>query len=478
MKKTLAGLLAGVCLGWTGLAAEWTWAWKPAPGAPAPKAEVCPLKYGKQWAYAIEIDDGPKWVRAFAVPFLAGYHYTDAPPGVSGGVRRPFLGSVSVIAASVDNNDASLNAEDLRALIGSGWGVMNHSYDHHANGWSGPSALLDDSQVQEDAFWSQAVLASKLPGGRAPSGAVYANGYTDYNRNDTMSACGIIVATRVAGGRSRDVTSVATKWMDFTRSYLDENVWINEGNKGLPMADFPGADKDGPAVNSLVIDFTYGIERKPESPNQQRWRTRLKTIEDRWGAGGADTLWCGTTAEVAEYALAAKSAQVSIISGKLKVVIPNHVPPSALTLRLKGMGKQAGAQAPEGGALYRQGEDLVLTTPRLGPWGVAPPTPRLRRAYEGPAVSVNFPRPEAIAGVTFRVFGNVQTPITYQLAIRTGAGDVAIGSRTLKAGWVVGGQLFPILPTKPAITGTGITISAADPLKAMTVWVVDEEKAK
>jgi hypothetical protein len=68
-------------------AAEWTWAWTLAPGDKVSTAEICTFKYGKTWAYAVEIDDGPKWVRTFAAPFLAGYHYTDAPPGVPGGSR-------------------------------------------------------------------------------------------------------------------------------------------------------------------------------------------------------------------------------------------------------------------------------------------------------------------------------------------------------------------------------------------------------
>ncbi|MFI5379103.1 MAG: hypothetical protein ACHRHE_07400, partial [Tepidisphaerales bacterium] len=52
-------------------AAEWTWTWQPGPGDKTPTAEICTFKYAKSWAYAVEIDDGPKWVRPFAMPFLA-----------------------------------------------------------------------------------------------------------------------------------------------------------------------------------------------------------------------------------------------------------------------------------------------------------------------------------------------------------------------------------------------------------------------
>jgi len=148
-------------------AAEWTWAWRPAPGEDKPPvAEICTLKFGKRWAYAIEIDDGPKWTASFAVGFLAHYHYTDAPPGVDGGAQRPFVGSAALIVGTIGNN---------HALLDSGWGVMNHSFNHRANDWGGESARLNDNQAIEDAFWSQALLAARLPGGHAPTGAVYAN---------------------------------------------------------------------------------------------------------------------------------------------------------------------------------------------------------------------------------------------------------------------------------------------------------------
>jgi hypothetical protein len=457
-------------------AVEWSWTWPPGTGDQTPTAEICTFKYGKTWAYAIEIDDGPKWVRPFAVPFLADYHYTDAPPGVAGGNRRPFVGSIAVIVGSTGNNDSAANWDDLAALLQAGWSVMNHSFDHRANGWSGPAAQLTDQQAREDAFWSQAILAAKLPGGRAPTGAVYANGYTDYNRNDALAACGIGIATRVGGSSPRDVLSPKVKWMDFTRSYLDESVWSNPSNKSDPMADFPGGGKESPAANSLVIDFTHVIDQKPGSPNQDRWRTRLKTIESRWGAGGTDTLWCAPTAEVADYVRVAKAAKLTVAPGKLTISLPDDIPGSALTVRISGIGPRAVLKAPEGGAVYRQGNTVVVTSPRIGPWGAAAPKPRLKCIYAGPAVSVDFPEPVAIAGVTLRVFGNAPAALPYRLAVRTPAGEQVFAERTIGPGWVVGGHLCPIIPAAPAMTGTGIVVTAAQPLKAMSVWAIDDGK--
>ena len=467
----LAALLPGVGLS----AAQWTWTWEPAPGAPVPSAEICTFQYGKTWAYALELDDGPKWARSFAAPFLAGFHYTDAPPGTPGGVRRPFVGSVAVIVGATGNNDSALNWEDLRALREAGWGVINHSYDHRANGWSGPAAHLSDTQARADAFWSQTVLAAFLPGGRAPTAVAYANGYTDYNRDHALTSCGIAIATLVGGRSPRNVLDPKVDWMNFPRSYLDETVWTNPWNKSQPMADFPGGGQPEPAAHSFVIDFTHVIEQKPESANQQRWRTRLQTIESRWGAAGADSLWCAPTGEIADYLRAAKAATVKLEPGKLSIAWPEDLPGSALTLRLTGLESAAALPVPAGGALYRQGGSVFLTSPRLGLWGAPPLAPRLKRIYDGPVTSVDFPKPVAVAGVTLRVFGNAATALPYRLAVRTSAGEQVFAERTVGPGWVVGGHLCPIVPTRPAILGTGLTVQTADLLKTMTIWALEEQ---
>ena len=242
------------------------------------------------------------------------------------------------------------------------------------------------------------------------------------------------------------------------------------------MADFPGGGKESPAANNFIIDFTHVIEQKPGSANQERWRTRLKTIEGRWGAGGADTLWCAPTAEVADYVRAAKAARVTVAAGKLTIALPDEIPGSAITVRILGIGPQAALKAPEGGAVYRQGDAVVLTSPRIGLWGVAAPKPRIKCIYDGPAVSVDFPKPVAIAGVTLRVFGNAPVAQPYRLAVRTADGEKVFAERTVGPGWVVGGHLCPIIPTGPAITGTGIAVTAAPQLKAMSVWAIDDFK--
>lgn len=452
-------------------AAEWTWTWTPAAGDAPPSAAATAFKYGKDWAYAVEIDDGPKWVRDFAVPFLAAHAFTDAPPGIAGGRRLPFVGSVAAVVANIGFNDAHVSWDDLRALREAGWGVMNHSFDHRGYHWK-PEGRLDDDAVAVDAWWSQALLAAGL-GGRAPTGAVYANGYVDYNRGDALARNGVGIATRVGGSCPRELGAAESRWMDFPRNYLDEGVWAKDG--GAVLAQLPGADGDGPAAGSLIIDFTHGIERDPASANHRRWKDRLTTIAGRWGADGADRLWCAPTAEVADYVRAARAARITVAPGRLGVSLPDGIPGSALTIRIRGGGAAAKVQAPAGGALHRQGADLVLTTPNLGTPGAPPPSPRIVAVYDGPAVSIDLPMPARIAGVVVGVAGGPKADATWRIALRTAAGARPLAERTLPGGrWTVGGQLCPLLPLQQPVAATGLTVEPVPELRRMVVWAVAE----
>lgn len=455
-------------------AAEWTWEWTPAAGEGPVKAEICPLKYGKTWAYAIEIDDGPKWVRSFAVPFFATYRYTDAPPGVAGGAPRPFVGSVAAVASAIGANDAAVDGGDFAALAAVGWGVMNHSMYHDGRSWGDEGGRLDDRRVREDAFWSQVLIAAAMPGGRAPTGAVYANGYTDYNRNDALRSVGIGIATRVGASGIRDTGSPRVAWLDFPRSYLDESAWTNEWSKGAVMADFPGAAGEGPGPRSLVVDFTHDIAREADSANQKRWRERLETIEKRWGISGTDTLWGAPTAEVADYVRAAAAATVQVSRGKVTVRLPDGIPGSALTVRLSGLGPKAVAKPPKDGVLHRQGAEAWVTGPLLGTAGTAPPA--VRCVYDGKAGSIDLPAGTTVAGVWLRYAGELPAGFAYPLALRTASGEKQLPGRPLRAGWFAGSEVRALLPDEPAVTATGIIAGTHPRVTGMRVWAVDDGK--
>lgn len=473
-RHLLAPLLPlALVLGTTLDAAEWHYRWTAASRAPAagPQATVCTFRYGKRWAYSLELDDGPKWNLDFGVPFLAGYRYTDAPPGITGGQLRPFVGGVAPIAGSIGANGSLLDWQDLAALQAAGWGVINHSFAHSGRSWGDASGQMSDVQIREDGFWSQALFAHHL--GRAPNAVVYANGYTDYNRGGALSALGIQVGTRVGGsGSSVDVTRADIAWMDLSRTYLDEGAWTNQHQHGDPMVGIP---KDvGPAAGQWLIDFTHGIDQDPESANHLRWRTRLGTIADTWGATGADSVWCAPSGEVAAYLHAARAAVVTVAAGELSVSLPDGQPGSALTVELRDLDPADVLTPPPGGVLYREGNRAWITTPTIGEAGLPAPMAGLHLAYTGPPGAITFERSTSVAAVMVRCHGKPGAERRYQVTLRTPEGERHIGERTFGDGWTSGTTLHALLPDHEAVVATGGTVTAIAPINQVQVWGVGD----
>ncbi len=469
INKTLSSLLlAPLSL----TAAEWTYTWPTSTkeSATTVSAEICQFKYGKTWAYAVEIDDGPKWVTTFAVPFLAQFHFTDAPPGIRGGTALPFVGSVAAIASTIDCNDTAVNHEDFLALSKAGWGVINHSLTHEGRSWGDEAGRLSDQQVQDDAFWSQVLIAAAMPNGRAPTAAVYANGYTDYNRGDALSKVGIRVATRVGGSSPRDVTSAKLAWMDFPRSYLDEGAWTNEWSKSEVMADFPATAEQGPAANAMVIDFTHDINRAADSANQQRWQARLATIEKRWGAGGADNLWCAPSGDISDYVHAAAAATLTHAAGKVTVRLPEDQPGTALTLKLTGIPLTTKLATPVGGTLHRQGTVAWVTSPLIGRAGTLPPA--VHCVYEGKASTIDLPAGTQVAGITLCIHGDLPQDFNFRVALRTAQGEQELPGRALRGGWFISSQTRALLPDVAAVDATGVITDTHACVTGMRVWAV------
>jgi hypothetical protein len=266
--------------------------------------------------------------------------------------------------------------------------------------------------------------------------------------------------------------------MDFPRSYLDENVWTNRASSGLIMADFPLSNDGKPIVNSLIIDFTHQIDRTLRSPNQERWMARLKTIESRWGAEGDDSMWCAPTAEVADYVHAAKTASFDVAPGRLTVHFSEDVPGTSLTLRLIGLSEKSKPGVPKEGGMYWRGNELFLTTPKITTTSHSHGEPHVRCVYDGPAISMMLSNEMSIAGVVLRLAGNAVQPVDCEVAVRSTQGEKTIGRKTIPAGWHFGSELFPIVPAQSPVIGNGIVVRAAEPVKTMTVWVVDEKKEK
>lgn len=440
----------------------WTYSWKAAAGEAAPNVSVSPLKYGKRWAYSVEIDDGPASTYAVSQPLLEQFAYTDAPPGIPGGKVRPFVGGAAVFPLRLNTGNATfLSWQQLRALRQKGWAVLNHGYRHAGNSWE-PNAGLTPPQFREELYWSQAVFAAEVGEGRSPTHFVYPNGYMEYK--PYLKEYGIRSASRVAG-KFPHLADTATDLLDMDRNYLDESVWSKMGDA---LAGIPAS----PAAGDLVIDFTHGMEADPNSANHRRWRTRLETIASRSGRAGDDTLWCAPTSEVVDYVLAARTALLQAKRGSLSLTFPREFAGTALTLHLSGLSSNAILPPPPGGALYRKGDQAWITTPPLGAPGAPAPKPGIVKVYEGPLQDFTPPHPIALAGIRVLQTGEPKPGFTLKIALTAPDGKttplVNASPGVNWGSWL----LYPLVPNRPALLTKSVQISKDPTLSRMEIWAL------
>jgi hypothetical protein len=444
--------------------ATWTLTWKAGRAEAAPAVEICPLKYGKRWAYAVEIDDGPVSTLTVSQPLLAACTFTDAPPGVPGGKTLPFVGGAAVIGARTGTANASfLNWDQVRRLQKNGWGLLSHSYRHSGYGWDAKGALTPD-QFRDELYWSQTIFAAESGTGRAPIHLVLPNGYTAYA--PYLAAFGLRSASRV-GGKPTPLRNTTADFADMDRNYLDESVWSRTADAlaGLPATPAPG---------SLIIDFTHGMEADPASANHKRWKERLGSLSGRWGRHGDDSVWCAPTSEVVAYTLAARAAAITSRPGRVTLRVPTTLPGTALRLHLRGVPPNAPLSTPPGGSLYRRGAEVWITTPRIGLPGAPAPRPHLRRVYRGPAENITLAAPARIAGIRILQQGKPKDGFTLGLSLVSPTGKTLPlfpgDPGTAWGTWL----LYPIVPNRAAVTAKAIRLNADPSLSQMEVWAVLE----
>jgi hypothetical protein len=446
-------------------AVEWTYSWKTAPGASAPKASVAPLKYGKRWAYTIEIDDSPRFVHEFGAELFARVHYTDAPAGTKGGKAYPVVGSVALWTMMIGANSTFLEEEDIRGLVARGWGMANHSYTHRGRTYGNPPEPLTLEEMRWELYWSQTVIASIL-GGRAPSHFVYPNGYTAYK--EAVQEAGLYSGSLVSGNGGRNLMKESGDLFLIPRNYLDEGSWVNSG-KSDPMWGF---EKD-PAEGDLVIDFTHGIT--PDSPNFERWVNRLEGIAKKYGKDGDSSFWSAPTQDIIHYRAAAKRAEVEVAAGALRVTLPEDAPGSALTIVLDGLGETDDLPVPEGGVVHRQGTRAWITTPMLGQPGLPPPQPYARKIWEGEPGECVLPTPSRLAGIRILRAGNPGTEFSMKAAYRTLDGaEHILAEKVLAPKWTGGYAVYSTVPGQDAPVVTSVSVTPHKIFKKMEVWVVAE----
>ncbi|MEI6035201.1 MAG: polysaccharide deacetylase family protein [Verrucomicrobiae bacterium] len=452
-------------------AATWSYSWPPSKSESEVRASVCPLKYDKKWAYAIELDDGTVPTGTFAPDFFAEFQYTDAAPGVGKGQRKPVVGSLALFPYRVGANITYVNFDQVREICGKGWAVANHSYSHKGKTYGDVPEILTPEQIKDELFWSQAVFAHEL--GHAPTHFVYPNGYTAYA--DSLGAVGIASASSVGGKGGISLVKMGDSFLSIPRCYLDEGAWTNSFRKGNPMDGIPAA---GPAAGDLIIDFTHNLSPDPGSANQKRWRERLGTLAAKFGADGTDEFWSAPTQDIIAYWRAAKVAEAQLAPGKLSVSLPDSLPGTPLTIRLDGVPAETNIPSPPGGSICRKDSTVWITTPVIGAPGAAALTPPVKQIYKGPpAPTIPLDSPRRIAAVRVRQHGNPTPDRQLNVNITLPDGSIQkFSEQTQPDGFISGTHVFSSVPNREAPLAKSVEITTDPSIKEVEIWAADDAR--
>ena len=86
---------------------------------------ICNWKYGKRWVYSITYDEALIELHEFAVPIHEEFGLPGHIEAVAG-----HIGQVRQIGNSSYNGFRHMSGDEMRDMMGRGWGVGNHSWSH------------------------------------------------------------------------------------------------------------------------------------------------------------------------------------------------------------------------------------------------------------------------------------------------------------------------------------------------------------
>ena len=252
---------------------------------------ISPWKYGKEWVYSITYDEALADLHRFAVPMHEEY-------GIPGHVEVVVgqLGEVRKIGNSSYNGYRHMNGEELKDLIGRGWGVGNHSWTHEI---ITPETVDQEvgqaKEVLEEAI-DESVLMFCSPG------------------DNTNMADHVLDACRRYGYLG------AMSLTDALNYPQDELFWINRTalHDHYYAPFFSAYDpyrniKLAQARNGWMIDYCHCPIETAVHPNKDCSEAQLRERFETVLSEGGDEVWCAAPEEAMSYHLMRRHARVETV---------------------------------------------------------------------------------------------------------------------------------------------------------------------
>ena len=249
---------------------------------------ICDWKYGKQWVWSITYDEALVDLHRFAIP-----HHEEL--GLPGHVEVVCgqIGHIRNVRGSSFGGMRHMGGEELRELMGRGWGVGVHGWSHL---YIEPDMLDEELRVSRDAL--EEATGTEV--------SLYCAPNSNRNMEDHILArcreLGYLAAMSIRDGVN--IPGDECFWLD--RSPLVHEYGPPFYNVHDRFRNIRGAQ----ATNGWIIDYCHCPLERPIHINKDcceaQLRHRLETVLSE----GGDDVWCALPEEVVFYHLCRRHAKV------------------------------------------------------------------------------------------------------------------------------------------------------------------------
>jgi hypothetical protein len=262
-----------------------------------------PLKYNKDFAYSLTLDDGKDNAITAAYPLLAGGFSSETGQSYPGlfytdgcGNKIEFKAGIAVGSVNPSGDDTHLGTpgvltwDQVKELYSKNWDVFNHGYTHA----SGPGTNYD-YEVKTNATYIKSKTGIDLTHFVIPSGDA---NYTDYAFNAGMKAV-YNQGSEFPGSDGLLVNSpiTLTKFKLYRQFLNDDNYSTITGKVDQIAA------KSNSTNHYWYTEFTHhvSVAKQGGSLLFPTFKSHMEKLQSNFGYSGSDRMWMAPMQEVYEY---------------------------------------------------------------------------------------------------------------------------------------------------------------------------------
>ncbi|MFN3404746.1 MAG: T9SS type A sorting domain-containing protein [Cytophagaceae bacterium] len=291
---------------------------------PSANISKAALKFDKDFAYSLTLDDGKSDAITNGLPLFAGGYSSgtgETYPGLfftdGCGNKIEFRAGIAINALGPDGQDMGNNVpgkltwSQIKELHTKKWDVFNHSLNHQA----GPGTDYW-YQVEENNNYVRNKTGIKMTHFVIPSGD---GDYTSYAFNFGMK--GVYNQKDFPGSDGLNVDNLSSlDKFRLYRNFLSDNNH-NTGNISSKVDQV--ANASSPSNHLWYSEFTHHISTEPKGGSLifSTFRHHMSYLEQAYGHKGKDNMWMAPLQEVYEYLVIRENTVIRIENQSNKVII-------------------------------------------------------------------------------------------------------------------------------------------------------------